>query len=311
MMRVAWMVVVLLLATLMSSGCRPMVPETEAQETQEATMGVVEQLFEAYEDYDREKILSLHTDDAVWTWIDPGKNFPVFGPEGRQVGVGKEAILAMFDSDRGELGFAGYILFSEAQGATVRATEFWANDYARAICVPLITQSTYRLRDGKIAEWEWIVSPASSWRLMNTPNVPAANRQLMATINEEIWNQGKLELIDTHYAQDYVRHEAGYPGEMTGRAGLRRHIENLRSGFPDWNCTTSDVVAEGDKVVVRYLCTGTHTGEWSGLPPTGKSIEVQSIVIHRITDGKVAEDWSEYDTLGFMQQLGFELASAQ
>jgi len=138
-----------------------------------------------------------------------------------------------------------------------------------------------------------------------------ANRQLMVSINEEIWNQGNLDLIDERYANDYVRHEAGYPAELAGAAGLKVFIQNLRTGFPDWNCTVEDTLAAGDEVMVRYLCSGTHTGEWNGLPPTGKPIQFQSIIVHRIADGKVVEDWSEYDSLGWMQQLGFELVPPQ
>ena len=133
----------------------------------------------------------------------------------------------------------------------------------------------------------------------------------MASINEEIWNQGNLDLIDERYASDYVRHEAGYPAELAGAAGLKQFIQNLRTGFPDWNCTIEDTMAAGDKVMVRYLCSGTHTGEWNGLAPTGKPIQFQSMIVHRIADGKVVEDWSEYDSLGWMQQLGFELAPPQ
>ncbi|MBW7885468.1 MAG: ester cyclase, partial [Caldilineaceae bacterium] len=189
--------------------------------------------------------------------------------------------------------------------------ELWGNDWTRKIDVPLITKSTYTLRDGKIAEWVWIVSPESSYRMMNTPDPLETNRQHMSSINEEIWNQGNLDLIDERYAEDYVRHEAGYPAELVGTEGLKLFVQTLRSGFPDWHCTAEDLIAEGDKVVVRYLCSGTHTGEWYGLAPTGKQIEFADIIIHKLADGKVVEDWSQYDSLGWMQQLGFELTPPQ
>ena len=302
------MCILLLLAVLLLSACQPIVAEPAAQQAEAAAMTVMDQFFEAYETYDTDKLLSLHTDDAVWTWIDPGKNFPDFGPEGKMVGTGKDEIRAMFDYDRGGAGFSGYIVFSDVQGNRVTATELWESDWTREIDAPLVTKSTYTLRDGKIAEWVWTVSPESSRRVMNTPSALAANQDLMASINEEIWNQGNLDLIDERYAADYVRHEAGYPAELAGAAGLKQFIQNLRTGFPDWNCTIEDTMAAGDKVMVRYLCSGTHTGEWNGLPPTGKPIQFQSMIVHRIAVGKVVEDWSEYDSLGWMQQLGFELA---
>jgi len=301
----------LMLAALLISACQPLAVQPVTQQDKAAVMDVMDQFFEAYRVYDMDKMLSLQTDDVVWTWIDPGKNFTDFGPEGKMVGTGKDEVRAMFDFDRGGAGFSGYMVWSEVQGNRVIATELWESDWTHEIDAPLITKSTYTLRDDKIATWVWTVSPESSWRFMNTPNALEANRQLMASINEEIWNQGSLDLIDTRYATDYVRHEAGYPAELAGAAGLKQFIQNLRAGFPDWNCTIEEMVAAGDKVAVRYLCQGTHTGEWNGILPTGNSVTLSDTIIHKIVDGKVVEDWSTYDSLSFMQQLGFELMPAQ
>ncbi|MCB0052746.1 MAG: hypothetical protein KDE24_24750, partial [Caldilinea sp.] len=146
MVRLRLMVAVLVVAGLLLGACRPIVAEPVPAQANEAAMGVIEDFLGAYEAYDVDRMLALHTDDATWTWIDPGKNFPDFGPEGKLVGSGKEAIQAMFDTDRGELGMVGYILFADVQGDTVNATELWENDYTRAIDTPLITQSTYKVR---------------------------------------------------------------------------------------------------------------------------------------------------------------------
>ena len=72
------------IATLVLSACQPVVAEPVAQQAEEAALGVVDQFLQAYEAYDTDKLLSLHTDDAVWTWIDPGKNFPDFAQRGSQ-----------------------------------------------------------------------------------------------------------------------------------------------------------------------------------------------------------------------------------
>lgn len=310
----------LVLCALILSACQPVQPPAApisaaaaptTQQAKEAAMKVMDQFFDAYRTYDMNKMLSLHTDDAVWTWIDPGKSLPVLGPEGKLVGTGKDGIRAMFDLDRGQYGFSGYIVWSVVDGDTVTATELWDSDYAHEIDVPLITQSTYKLRDGKIAEWVWTVSAESSRRFMSTVNTLATNKQLLTAINEEIWNQGKLDLIAKRYASNYVRHQAGYPAEPGGAEGLKQFIQILRIGFPDWNCTIEDMVAAGDKVVARYLCRGTHTAEWNGIPATGNSLKFTSTIIHQIADGKVVEDWADYDSLGWMQQLGFELVPAK
>ena len=130
------------------------------------SMQVINRFVGAYNSYDIDAMLGLQTDDVTWTWIDPGKKFPQFGPEGKIVGTGKKEIRKLFDMDRGELGFNGYILFSELQGNAVSTIELWQNDITRAVGVPLVTKSLYRLRGDKIAEWTWVVSPESSTRLM-------------------------------------------------------------------------------------------------------------------------------------------------
>lgn len=158
----------LVVVPLICSACQPIQAQPAAQQTEKAARQVMDEFFAAYRANDVDKLLALHTDDATWTWIDPAKKFPVFGAEGKWVETGKDGIRKMFKFDRGEGGFTGYMLWSEVQGNTVKATELWESDYSHQIDVPLITQSTYTLRDGKIAEWLWVVSPESSTRFMNT-----------------------------------------------------------------------------------------------------------------------------------------------
>ncbi len=310
MLRVKHLLIFALLVTLTLSACQPLTVAPVDESAQKAAMEVMDQFFEAYRTYDTEKMLSLQTDDAVWTWIDPGKNFPDFGPEGILVGTGQDEIQAMFEYDRGAAGMSGYMVWSDVRGNQVTATEIWESDWTKEIDSPLVTESTYTLRDGKIAEWIWTVSPESSWRLMNIPSSLEANRQLMTSIYEEIWNQGNLDLIDERYADDYVRHQAGYPSELAGSEGLKQFVQALRVGFPDFHCTIEEMLAAGDKVVIRDECQGTQTGEWNGIPATGNPIRFTSTIIHQIADGKVVEDWADYDSLGWMLQLGFELTSA-
>jgi predicted ester cyclase len=78
----------------------------------------------------------------------------------------------------------------------------------------------------------------------------------------------------------------------------------LRSAFPDFKATIEDIVAEGDKVVVRQTFSGTHKGEFMGVPPTGKSISIGVIDIIRVDGGKFVEHWGQMDTTGMIQQLG-------
>jgi len=78
----------------------------------------------------------------------------------------------------------------------------------------------------------------------------------------------------------------------------------LHMAFPDVRLTIEDMVAEGDKVAVRWAWSGTHRGEYMGIAPTGKEVTYTGITIHRITGGKIVESWDEVDNLGLMQQLG-------
>lgn len=81
-------------------------------------------------------------------------------------------------------------------------------------------------------------------------------------------------------------------------------IGGFLAAFPDFHATIEDMVAEGDKVVVRVTATGTHQGDFMGIPATGKPFKYQEIHIARIADGKMAEHWGVEDTLGMLQQLG-------
>ena len=148
------------------------------------------------------------------------------------------------------------------------------------------------------------------------PQMPApqsqeeANKQLVASNNEEIWNQHKLDLIGERYTSNYVRHQPGYPAELPGAEGLKQFLQGTLTSFPNWNCTIEDLFAAGDKVAARYNCGGNQTGPWMGIPPTGRALKFTCTIIHRLADGKVVEDWVDYDSLGMMQQLGFGLVPA-
>ena len=123
-------------------------------------------------------------------------------------------------------------------------------------------------------------------------------------IPEEIFNQGKLELIDELFAPDYVDHAPPPPGMPPGIEGLKQLIGALHAAFPDFHYTIEDQFAEGDKHVGRMTGHGTHKGEFMGIPPTGKTVSWGEIHIGRMVDGKLVEHWSNQDQLGMMQQLG-------
>src|SRR5215212_3346868 len=104
------------------------------------------------------------------------------------------------------------------------------------------------------------------------------------------------------YADDCILHE---PDEdIVGIEGLTQFVSMIRSALPNLRITLEDDMAEGDKVVSRWTAQGTHQGELMGIAPTGNQVTITGITIHRIEDGKIVEEWENWDALGMMQQIG-------
>ena len=120
---------------------------------------------------------------------------------------------------------------------------------------------------------------------------------------DEIFNRKSLDFIDEFYVLDAIDHSAP-PGLPAGIEGFRLKIGMLTNAFPDLNITYDFVIADGDMVGGRFSLTGTHQGDFAGIPATGKQISVTGHDYVRMVDGKVAEHWVEMDTMTMMQQLG-------
>ena len=129
------------------------------------------------------------------------------------------------------------------------------------------------------------------------------NKQFMRQFVEEAINKKNLDAIDELVAEDFVEH-VPFPGQGPGREGLRQVLAAFLSAFPDIRWTLEEQIAEGEKVVSRFTMTGTHRGDFLGIPPTGKSVNIWGVVIDVVRNGKFAESRIIMDTLGLMQQLG-------
>ena len=131
------------------------------------------------------------------------------------------------------------------------------------------------------------------------------NRALLRRSVEEVFSaRGDLDVADEIYAPNYVGHNPLDPEDVRGPEGAKEQARMYRSAFPDVRLSIEEQVAEGDKVVTRWIGSGTHQGEMMGIAPTGNQIRVDGITISRIQDGKVVEDWELFNALGLMQQLG-------
>jgi steroid delta-isomerase-like uncharacterized protein len=130
------------------------------------------------------------------------------------------------------------------------------------------------------------------------------NKALVRRKVEETFNRGDVSHFDEFMTPDFVEREVLPPGTPPGREGVKQLTMMLRSAFPDFKATIEDIVAEGDKVVIRQTWTGTQTGEFMGIPPTGKRVSFGVIDILRMAGGKCAEHWGQMDNMSLMQQLG-------
>lgn len=137
------------------------------------------------------------------------------------------------------------------------------------------------------------------------------NKALVRQI-EEAWNSGNLTALDNLFAPNFVAHNA-VPGLPPGLAGAKMAHQASLQSYPDRQTRIEDMIAEGDKVVVRMRMTGTNRGglPWMGVPANGNKVDVQWISIYRIADGKAVEHQAEMDMLGMMQQLGVIPAPGQ
>ena len=119
-----------------------------------------------------------------------------------------------------------------------------------------------------------------------------------------VWEEGNIGLVDELVGSDYVNHSPGMPNQPEGPEGIKAVVNMFRGGMPDLRVVIEDVIAEGDKVVMRYRIEGTHEGELFGVPPTGRRVSIESITVERVSGGKIREHWRVTDTLDMMRQLG-------
>jgi steroid delta-isomerase-like uncharacterized protein len=131
------------------------------------------------------------------------------------------------------------------------------------------------------------------------------NKAKARRLFEEGFSQGNIDVVDEVLNPDFVCYDPNSEsGEVRGAETIKNEIEYFRNAVPDLTYTIEDQIAEGDKVVTRYTVTGTHQGEFFGVAGTGERITMSGNSIDRFEDGKMVEEWPEYDLLGVMRQIG-------
>jgi steroid delta-isomerase-like uncharacterized protein len=130
-----------------------------------------------------------------------------------------------------------------------------------------------------------------------------ANKAIFQRMIDEVF-KGNLAIINEVFATDYVKHDPASPIEVRGPEGFKQWLGTMSEPyFSQSHINVEDMIGEADKVAVCWIWSGTHTGDFMGIPPTGRHITVRGTCVHRFADDKFVESWSSYDVLGMIQQL--------
>ncbi len=133
--------------------------------------------------------------------------------------------------------------------------------------------------------------------------MPDDPKAVVQAFVREVQNDDNIEATGDYIAGDLVDHSA-LPGLPPGLDGAKAIFSMIRAGFSDHDAVIHDQIAEGDKVATRKTFTGTHDGEFLGVPPTGRRVTIEVIDIVRVQDGRIVEHWNTVNLLGALQQMG-------
>jgi steroid delta-isomerase-like uncharacterized protein len=130
------------------------------------------------------------------------------------------------------------------------------------------------------------------------------NKSIVRRLVDEVWNRGQYNVANELVSASYVNHDPMASGVTPGPGGLGEFARKYRAVFPDLHVTINAMYADGETVITRFTSTGTHRGPLDYVAPTNRSATISGIIISRLSNGRIEEDWSVWDALGLMQQLG-------
>lgn len=133
-------------------------------------------------------------------------------------------------------------------------------------------------------------------------DITAANKELVRRFYKDVYVDWKMERVDEVVSPGFTSHD--WPeGGPTGPEAFRNYYSAIRSALPDARYVVDDIVAEGDRVVVRWRLFGTHEGDFRGIAPTGRPIVLKGIAIYRVRNGKLMERWVVSDLYGALEEM--------
>jgi|LakMenEpi03Aug12_release.lakeMendotaPanAssembly.Ray.scaffolds.fasta_scaffold641675_2 steroid delta-isomerase-like uncharacterized protein len=130
------------------------------------------------------------------------------------------------------------------------------------------------------------------------------NERLIRRYFDEVWNQGKLNVLNEIISPDYINHNPGMPNPIPGPEGLKPIVAAIREAFPDLKYVIENIVVSDTQVAVHTIMHGTHQGDFLGIAPTNKVIRVNQMQIERIANNKIIEHWRVTDEYNLLKQLG-------
>ena len=135
-------------------------------------------------------------------------------------------------------------------------------------------------------------------------NQQEQNKALVRRLTEDIWNQANVEKIPDYYSETYEVDYRPYAPVRHGHDAIQGMVERAHAAFSNYHEELSEVLADGDKVVARFTVSGEQTGKWGAIPPTGKSVAYDEIIVLTVRDGRVVHQSGIADNVVALHQLG-------
>ena len=265
-----------------------------------ATAGNVELARSGYASFsagDIPGVLALFADDLVWSTPESISFGGVYrGPEGAA------EFFTKLPQNFAELRVEPERYIDAGDTVVVQGRHRGRTVAGNAFDVPWAHVWTYR--DGKVTSFAEFMDTATVARALGevADSRTAEAETILRRMFDEIINQGRLDVADEMFAEDYVDH--GPMGDLAGRDAFKQLVAQWRAAVPDVHCEIDTVVAEGDLCAWLVRATGTHTGDALGFPATGRRFETVSANIGRFRDGRAAEHWSEQGMFPMLAQIG-------
>jgi steroid delta-isomerase-like uncharacterized protein len=137
------------------------------------------------------------------------------------------------------------------------------------------------------------------------------NKTIVRQLYEEVWNKRRLELVDEIISPSHALHDPNLTDSAIGPEAYKRQVTRFVTAFPDLCFNVEDMFGERDKLAVAWTISGTHKGEFMGIPATDKKVSVDGITLNHIVNGKIMDSYISWDSLGLMRQLGVVPALGQ